>query len=504
MNRIISSTKKLIILFVVYVFPIIHANVYYNDDLSRSLYGLTGWKGDGRPLSEYIIIALSSGRPIIDTSPLPLLLGILVLSVSLAYYSETHLSFIDDHNARLLAISLVLINPFSLQCLSYRFDCVFMYLALSIPFFVFAIPEDVYSKFLHKNTGTTLTKVLLRFLMYFFATVAVLSLYQPALGMMLVLLVVELCHPENLKGKIHRVIIYLLGIFTGSVFYKMVVAAHYVDKHGWRHESSQLLPIGKVLLTGLYSNISSSTSYIILTLTKGNKWYVSLYFIVTILVGIMASVKYCHNSSSEQKLRIYLTAVLLLINPICIFFLTFLPLMVLNGFFVRNRVFISLGGFLAYIVIMLLFLFPKRTRVIATITCIFILHQFTIIYSYGNALQSQNEYQRFMAYNVVQDIESLNSDKKYTNISIVGRMPQSREVQTMCSNNPLLSELVPIYITNDGWLGGALLYHYMHDEIKIVDQTEDDDKVIQANDPLISNLSYKCYENDDKIILVFN
>lgn len=31
-------------LYAVYVLPIILANRYYQDDLSRSLYGITGWK----------------------------------------------------------------------------------------------------------------------------------------------------------------------------------------------------------------------------------------------------------------------------------------------------------------------------------------------------------------------------------------------------------------------------------------------------------------------------
>ena len=42
-------------LYAVYVLPIILANRYYQDDLSRSLYGITGWKNDARPLTECLV-----------------------------------------------------------------------------------------------------------------------------------------------------------------------------------------------------------------------------------------------------------------------------------------------------------------------------------------------------------------------------------------------------------------------------------------------------------------
>ena len=58
MNKNLKLDKKYGILFCLstlmyflYVLPIILANRYYNDDLSRALYGLTGWNGDGRPIT---------------------------------------------------------------------------------------------------------------------------------------------------------------------------------------------------------------------------------------------------------------------------------------------------------------------------------------------------------------------------------------------------------------------------------------------------------------------
>lgn len=46
-----------------YVLPILLADRYYQDDLARSLYGATGWAGDGRPLTEWLMELLAGGVP---------------------------------------------------------------------------------------------------------------------------------------------------------------------------------------------------------------------------------------------------------------------------------------------------------------------------------------------------------------------------------------------------------------------------------------------------------
>lgn len=65
----------LLILFMLYVTPIILADRYYNDDLGRILSGATGWDGDGRILTEWLMRGVCGGMPIADISPLPLIMG---------------------------------------------------------------------------------------------------------------------------------------------------------------------------------------------------------------------------------------------------------------------------------------------------------------------------------------------------------------------------------------------------------------------------------------------
>ena len=74
-----SDCKKFCILLaitLVYVFPIILANVPYIDDLERTISGVgTDWKVDFRLLSWLLTEGLNFGEPLTDPAPLMLICG---------------------------------------------------------------------------------------------------------------------------------------------------------------------------------------------------------------------------------------------------------------------------------------------------------------------------------------------------------------------------------------------------------------------------------------------
>ena len=127
-------------LSLLYILPIVLINLYFKDDLGWSLRGSIGLKGDGRPLGEYLVLTLCGGEPVTDTAPLPLVLAVLFLSYTLILYARTNLDFISNRYALLTVLLLILGNPFALECLSYRYGSMVMFVALGIPFLIFWIP----------------------------------------------------------------------------------------------------------------------------------------------------------------------------------------------------------------------------------------------------------------------------------------------------------------------------------------------------------------------------
>lgn len=78
----------LTIMYSVYVLPIILANRFFQNDLSHSLYGITGWNNDARPLIERLIIWLCGGFP------LTLVLGVLLLAYTVTMYTKRYLPYV--------------------------------------------------------------------------------------------------------------------------------------------------------------------------------------------------------------------------------------------------------------------------------------------------------------------------------------------------------------------------------------------------------------------------
>ena len=95
-----------------YVLPILLADRYYQDDLARSLYGATGWAGDGRPLTEWLMELLAGGSStIVDLSPLPMLLGLAALAYALTLYARQAFPTLQNSALATLALGFVLAHP---------------------------------------------------------------------------------------------------------------------------------------------------------------------------------------------------------------------------------------------------------------------------------------------------------------------------------------------------------------------------------------------------------
>ncbi|MBD5509447.1 MAG: hypothetical protein HDR05_15760 [Lachnospiraceae bacterium] len=165
------------LLSLLYVFPIILVNLYYKDDLGWSLSGTIGLKSDGRPLGEYLVLMLCGGEPVTDTAPLPLILLVLLLSYTLILYAQINLDSVFNKYMLIPVLLLVITNPLAIECLSYRYGAIVMFTALALSFIIFSIPD-------------TISKIAL-FIYSSVLSMAIMSLYQPALGMCLILLIIS-------------------------------------------------------------------------------------------------------------------------------------------------------------------------------------------------------------------------------------------------------------------------------------------------------------------------
>ena len=249
------------LLSLLYIFPIILVNLYYKDDLGWSRTGSIGLKGDGRPLGEYLVLMLCGGEPITDTAPLSLILLVLFLSYTLILYAKTNLDSVSSDYMLIPVLLLVITNPLAIECLSYKYGAIVMFTALALPFIIFSIPNSV-----SKITLFIYSSVL---------SVAFMSLYQPALGMCLILLIISVFFSviSDKKWDLIRESIRIAGIGAGTIAYKIVIANHYVSRIDWRYEASQTVDLRFSSIKIIIQNTWQSCIYIKDFFSKTALWY---------------------------------------------------------------------------------------------------------------------------------------------------------------------------------------------------------------------------------------
>lgn len=480
----------LTLLFIAYVLPIIWADRYYYDDLARAFMGEAGWNGDGRPLTELLMKVLCGGMPLVDISPLPLLLGISILAYVLALYAQKNMGENTHLLPQICALFFVIMNPFLLSNLSYKFDVLSMLMALSAVFLCYTLPE-------------AWGKWRISLCSFLFCLMA-LSLYQAVIGAYLGLFLIHLVfRKRNGRIKMGEEILRLVSLAAAGLVYKVAIAEYFVSKNDWRAGASQYISeVSRESLVLIKSNIINLCIKVKNDIS-GLPFLPLVLVFLAIIVVIFWKVTGIWKKEGERKKKVFWSLYYLFL-PTGIFFACLLPLIFLEILRINSRTLIALSVFTLFLGFVLLELYQKKKAIAVFIMVLCMLSSYVYAYAYGNALESQKNYETYLGMNIVRDVEKINCNNEYVKMTIDGETPRSQVVQRLCEKYPQFSEIVPVYITNDTWIGGVWLYYYMQHNLGYEEMQEEDYTVVQAGAPVEINSVYSCYVNGDKIIIHFN
>ena len=487
-------TKMFIILFVFsifYVLPIILFNSGINDDLGITLYGATGLNGDGRPLGQFLSDLLSGNGIVTDIGPLPLLCSILILSYALVLYAKENISFTENYILLSAVLLMILTNPLSMSILSYRTGSFVMIVALSIPFLLFSINDEIATWVM--GIGA------------FVSGIAMMSLYQLVFGMCLVLVCINFVF-LLLQGKnrIKKDAIRLIGLFLGAIGYMVFIMPRFIDSEGWRNRASQTvsgfsLETIKIFLL----NIWNSTFYIINYL-KGLSQVSKIFLGLLVIVAWGYSLYLGYLKTKENRKKGVITILVLGAAPCVITVISYTPLAILSSLGLKCRMFLAFSGAFLYFGIFMLELFKKNKFIVTAILFGYLLSQYSCMYSYANTVKNEAEYDKYIAYSITHDIEAINATNEYQSFSFSGTAPRSRKYELARQKYSFYDEIIPKYFSNDIWIGAAWLLQYLPDNIYNEGLNENDQKVVDNGEPILSNSTYSCYVNEDKIIVAFH
>ena len=474
----------LTLLYSLYVLPVILADRYYNDDLSRALKGATGWNGDGRPLTELLIRFLTFGRPAVDVSPLPLILSVLVLAWCLTLYFREHISGFDGSAILLAGGFAVIANPFLLPDLSYKYDCISIVLSMAVCFAVFSLPELA--------TGVDIA-------LKAAVSLAVLCLFQPSVGIFLSLVFLEVFFRSLMKKKIIRMgIASLSGLAAALIIYTAAIAPAFVDPLGWRAKASSI---------GLsFETILRVTREIYILLAIYYEGLPKSVLAAALMAGVAvlaSAVIHVRETFAKDRSKAAALSVFAVLLPFITAFAGLAPLMVLNSAKISEHMLTAVS-----VPLMLMGVYAgyskKRLKTITVILAVFcILFTFSYSCTYGNAMKSQKEYETYVTGKLAGDIEALDKEGEYTRICVSGRMPRSRQLKLICEKYPQFSNIVPTYIYGENWIGTAFLYHFLQSNLVCDDLRQEDEELIASGTPDADNAIYQLFLNGDRIIISF-
>jgi len=461
----------IVIIFAIAITAIIRANIYYIDDAQRAAEGVAGWINFSRYVTEFLSTFIHCDTYLTDISPLPQLLAICIMAIAgviviYVYKGEKKFSVWD-----IIAIIPFGLSPYFLECLSYKYDA--PYMALSV--LVSVLPLLFRKK---KKTIYSIIVIL--------CTLIMCMTYQASSGIFLMISLLLFLKSWNEKEDFDEnsnmltlsIVSYMIGLIIFKIFI-MQPAKTYV--------SNQIFPLAE-LIPGTLGNLYKYFSTVVLDLKK--EWLIIIGLMAVAFVYIFA-----RDSKQKKYVAIPVTIIVLLLMAVLCFGMY--PVLVRPSFVPRGMygfgVFVSLIG---VAIASAKKMYPGKIAVFA-LSWIFFVFAFT----YGNALDVQDEYTKFRMNMVLQDLNELevcnNGQTKV--VQITGTIGQSPVLENMRQDYQILNKLVPM-LFNGNWMWGNYYFlNYYDIQDFEIDRTK---RLEREGLPILKDTMYHKIQGNDSFIWI--
>lgn len=438
-NRHSAAVLFVFCAFLLFCLPLFLANVYYNDDNMRALYGAT-WSKNGRIFSTALMNLLDLRfRNILDLSPLGHILGCLVLAFAAVRFTQraTHTTQPDWFALSLCGLPLA-VQPFFLQNLSYKFDALPMLMAQALAVFACVLPLQWSSK--------------QKFGVCFALLIGAMGFYQTGVNTFLALsLLIFLCdYQHDGSPAIWRDLGIKIAAFSVSalVYKEIIIPA---TLHGaFERHLSVTLDLQTFPLRAMAENMVNILDLVSTLLTQGAKPLLLCLYGAATLGAFASGLHYCRKrnlSDSCAGILFFLTPFILLV------FLSGMLLILKNVEYVPR----ILTSFSACVIFVNLFFLKPRLQKIRWLALVPLFYFFVIAYSYGNVLAENS---RFELYHIQRIATALDDAgfRSGDDLYLSGDEPLSPIVANATKAMPLLARLKPeLAIHGDSYFGYAML-----------------------------------------------
>ncbi|EQY98878.1 TPA: hypothetical protein JTO81_003976 [Escherichia coli] len=461
-------SNRLIYIAILYVLPLILANVLYIDDMGRALYGY-GWEVDGRLFASYLMQALSFGGAIVPMFPYSVTAAALIVFLAGVIVSNI---IIKEYSLTLNVCCLLLLtSPFYLENLSYRYDAIPMAASILLAVIPFLVNGMVLFSLLSVISLFIVFGLYQTSTMVYFAMFICISFRD-----------VKEC---GLKYVIKFAIICTLSFIVSYMLYSL-----------WVRLMGLSMPRGELI------HFNGDTFNSILTRIKAYSQIYSYLFSREYIIAILpitAAVLWSFFKHLKDDLRrgiIYTIALAASVSLITI--LTTMPNLLLKDPWYTPRTFVCYPFIL--IAISIYCLKAVSDIFLGISLSVIVFFSFVLSSSYGSVLKVNNDYDNFLAQSISEKIMKDSNRGEYT-VVIMGKQSRPILSSMFYDKFPILVKLAPLYMS-EGWYWGVKdLSRFLN-----IRSSSDAQKVIKSAcdfDEIYKSSIYNLYHRNDVYIVDF-
>lgn len=462
----------LVVLYLIALSALFRANYNYIDDSGRALDGYRGWDNWSRYISNILSVFVHADSKLTDISPLPQLLAVFIMAFSgliliYLFSRRKQISFIQ-----LLAVLPLGLNPWFLECFSYKFDS--PYMALSI---LFSIIPFLWWK--NKK----------QFIIASLIGILVMDMTYQASSGIYIMLTFALVFQEWVKGTplgtvMKKVLLAVINYGAAMLIFRIFFMKKSTDYVSTQMASFVQMP--QVVIQNL-------THYLIIVQSDLSR--TELVLIAFILVAF-CGLTIIH--SERNKIKTICAAILLVLLETVFSYGGYLALQ--NPLFAPRAMY-GFGIFLTIIMVMGVTYNHNNIWIKAgVILLVWCMVTFTL--TYGNALAEQKRYTDFRIQMVLEDYNHLTQGNRQKErwIQLDGNIGKTESIHRMEQRNPALKRLIPSTFGQEWYWNKHRFFHYFNLKSKPWDEKKQDMKTM--NLPVIMDTEYHKIQSDGTHILI--
>ena len=222
-------------------------------------------------------------------------------------------------------------------------------------------------------------------------------------------------------------------------------------------------------------------------------------FVLLFLLGWGAALHACRGYIAKRR---WLSLLVVLLAPAASLALVMAPFMLLENFAAGSRLLIAFAAVLLLLGVYLLAAGPRIRKIIVVLLIPCVIFHYTYVYTYGNAMRLQKDYETSVGTQLAQDLGTLAGGAPFT-VSFANELPRPMYLRPLFAKYPNFNELIPIYFDNTTWLGGAWLYWFMPGTVTVEPMQEQDQALLESAVPACETSLYACYAGEGKLIVRF-